>query len=99
MARISKRNGFDIIKVSREERRKLGWGDICDLTNEFSDGDMYYLPALGRKCLSEGCFEDFIGRFNSVPDEDKYYQDLEMRYMLRVFEACGVELVKEEEAV
>lgn len=98
MAKISKRNGFDIIKVSRTERRMLGWGDICDLTGVTVDGDMYYLPALGRKCLSEGCFEDFIEKTKSIPDEDKYYQDLELRYMSKVFEVCGVELEKEEEA-
>lgn len=99
MAKISKRNGFDIIKVSREERRKLGWGDICDLTGVTVYGDMYYLPALGRKCLSGECFKDFIEKINRIPDEDKYYQDLEKRCMLRFFRVCGVELVGEEEDV
>lgn len=80
------------------ERRMLGWGDVCDLTGVTVVGDMYYLPALGRKCLSEGCFEDFIGKIGSIPDEDKYYQDSELRYMTKVFAMCGVVLSEEESA-
>lgn len=84
MAELVKNDkGFKVIKMSKDETSKLGWGIsssgacLCMDCNRVIPGDIYYLAVL-NDTMDEKCYEEWYKNAVNYP-EDRKYEDRSFR--------------------
>lgn len=80
--------GLKFVELTLSDRRKLGYGNICDTCNEVITGVGYFPPVYCHRIFCEKCFEDI--KKHKVYEEDKPYEERMLSQLIREMDEAGV---------